>query len=122
VDRRALAELERASEVGEAPAYWSERPDLEQCVAGIWRDLLGHGRFTAGDGFMHAGGDSLIAMRVLARVRNDLGVDVRTSDFLAEPTVAALAAHIERLQGQARHSDEVELARLIDEAEASTRE
>jgi len=66
-----------------------------------------------------AGGDSLVAMRVLARVGQEFGVDVSAPDFLTEPTVAALAACIDRLQRQARQSEEMELTRLIDEAEAS---
>lgn len=121
VDRRALADLESAAEAGETPGYWSDRPVIEQGVAAIWRDLLGHGRFTADDGFMPAGGDSLIAMRVLARVGQEFGVDVSAPDFLAQPTVAALAACIDRLQRHARQSEEVALTRLIDEAEASGR-
>jgi hypothetical protein len=60
-------------------------------------------------------------MRVLARVGQEFGVDVSAPDFLAQPTVAALAACIDRLQRHARQSEEVALTRLIDEAEASGR-
>jgi hypothetical protein len=88
VDRRALTALEEATPAHESPASWSARSAVELAVAGIWRELLGHDQFGAHDGFLEAGGDSLLAMRVLTRVRQQLGMEIALPDFLSEPTVA----------------------------------
>jgi acyl carrier protein len=114
VDRRAINALEDAAPVLASPASWSNRSVVEQAIAGIWQELLGHDRFGADDVFLAAGGDSLLAMRVLARVRQQLGVEVSVPDFLRAPTVAGLAATVERQRATA---SDVELARLLDEIE-----
>jgi acyl-CoA synthetase (AMP-forming)/AMP-acid ligase II/aryl carrier-like protein len=118
VDRRALAALEDATPSPEWSASWSGRSVVEQAVAGIWRELLGHGRFDADEGFLTAGGDSLLGMRVLTRVRQQFGVNVALPDFLGTPTVAALAELIERKRADGQRSSDAELARLLDEIES----
>jgi len=79
--------------------------------------LLGHDRFGADQTFLEAGGDSLLAMRVLTRVRQQLGVDIALPDFLRASTVAALAVTIERQRADHQRSSDAELARLLDEIE-----
>jgi acyl-coenzyme A synthetase/AMP-(fatty) acid ligase/aryl carrier-like protein len=117
VDRRAINALEDATPAPASPVPWSSRSVVEQAIAGIWRDLLGHDRFGADDGFLAAGGDSLLAMRVLTRVRQQLGVDVALPDFLRAPTVAALAEAVERQRADDQRASDAELARLLDEIE-----
>lgn len=117
VDRRALTALEEATRGHESPASWSARSAVELAVAGIWRELLGHDQFSAHDGFLEAGGDSLLAMRVLTRVRQQLGVEIALPDFLSEPTVAALSLEVERRHADEQRASDAELARLLDEVE-----
>jgi acyl carrier protein len=117
VDRRALAALEEAAPRHESPASWSAGSDVELIVAGIWRELLGHDQFGAHDGFLAAGGDSLLAMRVLTRVRQQFGVEIALPDFLSEPTVAALSVALERRRAENQRTSDAELARLLDEVE-----
>ena len=85
--------------------------------AGIWRELLGHDRFGPDEVFLAAGGDSLLAMRVLTRMRQLLGVDVALPDFLRAPTVAGLAEAVERERANHQRASDAELARLLDEIE-----
>ncbi|HEY7474008.1 MAG TPA: non-ribosomal peptide synthetase [Vicinamibacterales bacterium] len=121
VDRRAINGLEDAIPA-HAPLIsgisWSGRSVVEQAVARIWRELLGHDRFGADELFLEAGGDSLLAMRVLTRVRQQLGVNVALPDFLRAPTVAALAETVERQRIDDRRASDAELARLLDEIES----
>ena len=56
-------------------------------------------------------------MRVLTRVRQQLGVDVALPDFLRAPTVAALAETVERQRADHQRASDAELARLLDEIE-----
>lgn len=99
VDRRALAARDDAQPPAAAPSDPPTGSLVEHAVRVIWRDLLGHDRFGLDEPFLGAGGDSLLAMRVLARVGREFGVEVPLSDFLASPSVAALAAVIERQRG-----------------------
>ena len=117
VDRRAINALEDAAPVRASSASWSSRSVVEQAIAGIWQELLGHDRFGADEAFLAAGGDSLLAMRVLTRVRQQLGVEVALPDFLRAPTVAALAATVERQRADHQRASDAELARLLDEIE-----
>ena len=118
VDRRAINALEDATPVHASPARWSSRSGVEQAIAGIWRELLGHDRFGPDEVFLAAGGDSLLAMRVLTRVRQLLGVDVALADFLRAPTVAALAEAVERARANHQRASDAELATLLDEIES----
>jgi len=117
VDRRAINALEDATPAHAAPASWADRSAVEQAIAGIWRELLGHDRFGADQAFLAAGGDSLLAMRVLTRVRQQLGVEVSVPGFLRAPTVAALAQTVERQRANQQHASDEALARLLDEIE-----
>lgn len=117
VDRRALTALEEATPEHGSPASSSARSAVEQAVTAIWRELLGHDHFGVHDGFLAAGGDSLLAMRVLTRVRQQLGVEIALPDFLSEPTVAALSLAVECRRADDQRASDAELARLLDEVE-----
>jgi hypothetical protein len=56
-------------------------------------------------------------MRVLTRVRQQLGADVTLPEFLRAPTVAALAEAVERQRADEQRASDAELARLLDEIE-----
>ncbi|MQY02134.1 non-ribosomal peptide synthetase [Actinomadura macrotermitis] len=84
LDRDALPSP--AAPAGRAPAT-----PAEQRVAAIVADVLGLPEVGADDSFASLGGHSLAAARVVARVASDLGVQVPLHEFLAAPTVAALA-------------------------------
>jgi aryl carrier-like protein len=117
VDRRAIDALPDATPAEAPRVSWSDRSVVERAIAGIWQELLGHDRFGADEGFLAAGGDSLLAMRVLTRVRQQLGVDVALPDFLRAPTVVALAGTIERQHADELRASDAELEQLLDEIE-----
>jgi amino acid adenylation domain-containing protein len=92
VDRKAL--LPPVEEQSEDRG--GERSPVEELLAGIWADLLGVGRIAAGDNFFELGGQSLLATRMASRVRNILGIELPARAVFEEPTLAGLAAFIER--------------------------
>ncbi|OKI32048.1 non-ribosomal peptide synthetase [Saccharothrix sp. CB00851] len=66
-------------------------PD-ERAVARAWADVLGADRVGRGDDFFALGGDSLLAIRVAARLRPVFGRVVAPRALFDHPTVGALAA------------------------------
>lgn len=70
------------------------RTPLEQEIFRIWGDLLKRERMSITSDFFALGGDSLMAMLMLARLRNRVNVSITLQDFLAAPTIAGLAEAI----------------------------
>lgn len=89
---------------------------LEAVIARLWSDLLGVRDVGATENFFALGGQSLVAMQVVARIRDMFSAEIPVRALFANPTVAqfarALAAH-ERTPGQAER-----IARLVQRVEA----
>jgi len=104
VDREALPEPQTAGGgEGEAPA--APRGPVEEALAGLWRELLGPVRLGMHDDFFALGGHSLMATRLLSRVRDTFRAELPLRAFFAEPTVAGLARQV----AAARHGGRVPL-------------
>lgn len=77
------------------------RGAIEQRIAALWIELLAFRAIDEVDraaSFFLLGGDSLTAVRMLARLRRELGSAIAPQAFLTRPTVAGLARE---LSGQA---------------------
>lgn len=92
VDRGALPAPGSASAASssEAPASGASSP-LEAALLGVWSSALG-GEAQPTTSFFDLGGDSLMAIRLVADVGGALGVDVPLRAFLEAPTVRGMAA------------------------------
>jgi aryl carrier-like protein len=69
----------------------------ERALASIWRQVLGVERVGRLDSFMALGGDSLLALRVLARIRAEFGCAVSLRTLFDQPTLANLARCVDEL-------------------------
>jgi acyl transferase domain-containing protein len=76
-------------------AFVAPEGELEEAVAGVWRELLGVGQVGADDDFFELGGHSLLGTRVIARLRRMFGVEVPVDAIFRAPTVALLARVVE---------------------------
>ena len=76
--------------------YVQPRNDLEEKIAQIWTGVLTLDRVGIHDNFFDLGGHSLAAMRVVSRLRDILPTKIALIDLFEAPTIAALAARIER--------------------------
>ncbi|WP_051918518.1 non-ribosomal peptide synthetase [Prescottella defluvii] len=92
VDRRALPSPSGASaEAGSEPA----RTRTEEAVAEVFADVLRVGPVGRDDDFFASGGHSLAATRVGSRLTAVSGIELGVRDIFDNPTVRALAAHID---------------------------
>jgi amino acid adenylation domain-containing protein/non-ribosomal peptide synthase protein (TIGR01720 family) len=90
LDRAALPAPDRAATGG--GSYVAPSSPAETAVAAVWADVLGLDRVGLDDDFFALGGDSIAAVRVLARVRALSDVDVPARAIFDAPTVRTLAA------------------------------
>lgn len=74
------------------------RTPTEEMLSGIWSDLLSVERFGMQDNFFALGGHSLVAMQLVARVRDAFDVDLPLERIFASATVEALATEIDGLR------------------------
>jgi pristinamycin I synthase-3/4 len=98
VDRRALDAMPLAVERAERTL---PRTPVEALMADLWAGVLGVERVGVAAGFFDLGGHSLLATRLLSRVRDAFGVELPLRALFEEPTVAGLAARVERARGGA---------------------
>jgi amino acid adenylation domain-containing protein len=96
IDRKSLArhapDLPAASAGGER----APRTPVEEIVAGLWSEVLGRPVVGPDESFFQLGGHSLSGVQVVSRLREALQVDLPLRTLFEAPTVALLAAEIER--------------------------
>lgn len=100
LDRRALLALRTAppsEETGDAtrPAYAPPKNAIEERLERVFAEVLGRPRVGVDDNFFDLGGDSLVAMQISSRIHGAFEIDIPFRPILENPSVSALAAHIQ---------------------------
>jgi acyl transferase domain-containing protein len=85
--------------------YQAPSDDLERALASIWEELLGIERVGVNDSFFELGGDSLLGVQVIARIKRQLAVAVSAVGLYEGPTVALLAGVV-RASGKTDQLDQ----------------
>jgi len=74
-------------------------------LAREWAEALGRERIGLLDNFFDMGGHSLLAIRVMAFLKENYHVDMPLARFMADPTIACMAGFVEEARGGAPHPD-----------------
>jgi hypothetical protein len=70
----------------------------QEVLAGLWRDILGIEQIGVEDNFFLLGGDSLIATRLVAKIRSHFAVSdavFSLADFFVNPTIGAISGKLD---------------------------
>ncbi|HJQ64329.1 MAG TPA: non-ribosomal peptide synthetase, partial [Burkholderiales bacterium] len=101
LDRRALPSPSTPETVSRA-ATVAPRTAPEELVATLFREALARDDIGIHDNFFDLGGDSIMAARLMARLRAASGMDLRLRNLFERPTVAGLAEAVDALSWLAR--------------------
>jgi acyl carrier protein len=89
---------------------------VAQRVAAAFSEALGLRRVGLEDSFFDLGGDSLVALQVMARLREDFALELPVRTLLERPTVAQMRTAVEEaLIARLEELSEEEAARLVQE-------
>src|SRR5205085_7338679 len=95
VDRQALPAPDQNRPMLEEE-FVAPRNEIEETIAQIWREVLNVERIGVHDNFFDIGGNSLVAMQIVANVRNSYDdVYLPLYSLFETPTIAGLAKQIE---------------------------
>ncbi|MFF4764738.1 amino acid adenylation domain-containing protein, partial [Streptomyces sp. NPDC001292] len=97
LDQAALPAPALGDAVGRGPAT-----PLEEVLCGLFGELLGLERVGAEDSFFELGGDSLLAMRLIGRIRKVLGAEINIRQLFAASSAAAIAGLVQNDRGAVR--------------------
>jgi len=75
-------------------AYIEPADEIERTVAGLWQQALGVQKIGVHDNFFELGGDSLLAIQVVAKIRQAMNIPLPVANFYAGPTIASLKNHL----------------------------
>jgi amino acid adenylation domain-containing protein len=92
IDRAALPEPGHGRADGE---FLPPRTPEEAIVASIWSEVLSLPAVGVSDDFFELGGHSLRATQVVARLRDEIGVEIPLGKLFTARTVESLAAEVE---------------------------
>ncbi|WP_338688108.1 non-ribosomal peptide synthetase [Bradyrhizobium sp. 26S5] len=97
VDRASLPEP-TAEIIQPAQEFVAPSTETEKTLAALWSDLLKVKSIGRHDNFFDLGGESLLVVRTVARMRKTFGVDVQLRNLFERPTLAELAEVIDGMR------------------------
>lgn len=97
VDRRALPSL-NGNGSDRAETFIAPRDVLELQLAQIWEEILDRRPIGVGDDFFKLGGHSILAARLMARIQQQLGINLPLATLFKRATIEYLASLLRREQ------------------------
>jgi len=75
--------------------YVAAQTDSQKQMITVWQEVLAIPQIGIDDNFYDLGGDSLIAIKVLSRLRDVFAVELSVNDLFERPTVKQLCERLE---------------------------
>ncbi|MES2295470.1 MAG: amino acid adenylation domain-containing protein [Pseudomonadota bacterium] len=91
-------------------AYLAPRTPLERALAHTWGAVLKLAQVGVHDNFFALGGNSLLAVKLMARVETELKVRLAVAQVFAAPTIASMAAALSGARAGPRLAVPIKLA------------
>lgn len=95
IDRRALPAPDR-SRPDLAAGYSAPVTPIEETLADIWSGILGIDHIGIHDNFFELGGNSLLAVRLTARIQKQFDINIPLANLFQGATIESLARILER--------------------------
>jgi amino acid adenylation domain-containing protein len=95
INRNALPSAELVRPFSDR-TYVAPRNDIEETLAGIWREVLKLDQVGIEDNFFELGGHSLLAVQVISRIRKAFDVEVSIMAIFERLVIAGLAEEVAR--------------------------
>ncbi|MFW6175326.1 MAG: phosphopantetheine-binding protein, partial [Acidobacteriota bacterium] len=102
--------------------YVAPTTETEGRIAEIWESMLGVSGIGIHDAFLELGGDSLLASRLVARMRETFALDLPVRLFFEASTIAELARAVEAMQEEAEAEEVEDLEELTSYLEGLSEE
>jgi len=95
IDRKALP-IPSRQELITKQKYIAPRNAIEKTLVDIWSEILNIKHESIFDNFFYLGGDSLVATKIISRIRHIFNIDCHIHDLFEHPFIAKFAAFIQR--------------------------
>jgi amino acid adenylation domain-containing protein len=99
IDRKRLPPPD--AQGGQEKPQLAPRTRTELEIAALWKDLLRIDAVGVQDDFFQFGGDSLLATRLAAQIREKFAIELPLGQMMKAPTVEATAAFVDRVHPSA---------------------
>lgn len=94
LDRKAL--LQAGGERLALTSYVQPNTGIEMCLAEIWKDVLGVSRVGLHDDFFELGGNSLLAIKLVERIKLSAGIGIELSYFFQYSTISKFLQNLDK--------------------------
>ncbi|HLP61991.1 MAG TPA: amino acid adenylation domain-containing protein, partial [Candidatus Deferrimicrobium sp.] len=93
IDRKLLPEP-GISNIRQDAAYVEPLDEMEQIIAGVWKDVLKVDRVGIHDNFFDLGGNSVKIIQVDSKLTETLGIKIPVVSLFQYPTISSLKEHL----------------------------
>ncbi|HSX37498.1 MAG TPA: amino acid adenylation domain-containing protein [Chlamydiales bacterium] len=90
-----IKNLPEPAALGKKEAKKKCKNKLERQLLSVWKEVLDFPEIHVDDNFFEIGGNSLLAMRLMVKIRNQIGPSIPLIQFFQNPTIEGLAQSIQ---------------------------
>jgi SAM-dependent methyltransferase/acyl carrier protein len=86
---------------GELPPRRAEAAaplSADETIRALWTEVLGHDEISSESNFFDHGGDSVLALQLISRIKERMGIDLPAVTLFEAPTIRALSQRISQRQ------------------------